>query len=293
MSYRTIEVDVPGGSLHVGVWGDGPPVLGTQGITGTHMAWSSVAEALNGGVTLISPDLRGRGKNAALPGPFGMEAHARDSVAVLDHLGIDRVPIAGMSMGGYVATIMGSKFPERVESILLIDGGIVLPVPPGVSADDLLEIVLGPSFERLRMTFESQEAYFDFWRAHPAFAEEGAWNEHVEAFAADDLVGEPPKLRSSTSEEAVREDGRDLLTNPQNREALGRLNCPVHLIRSPRDLQNNPNPAIADFLVEEARKECPRLTDEMTDDNNHYTLVTGKSGRDLIASRIMEMTRNG
>lgn len=293
MSYRTLKVDVQDGSVHVGIWGDGPPVLGIQGITGTHMAWSSIAEALNGAVTLICPDLRGRGKSASLPGPFGMEAHARDYVAVLDHLKIDRVPIAGMSMGGYVAAMVGSDYPNRVEAILLIDGGIVLPVPPGVSADDLLEIVLGPSFERLRMTFESRDAYFDFWKAHPAFSEEGAWNDHAEAFAADDLVGEAPNLHSSTSEEAVREDGRDLLTNPRNREALGKLQSPVHLIRSPRDLQNNPNPAIADFLVEEARKDCPGLTDEMTEDNNHYTLVTGKAGRELIAARILEMVRDG
>ncbi len=39
----------------------------------------------------------------ALAGPSSVARHAADLVAVLDHLGLDRVPVCGMSMGGFVA----------------------------------------------------------------------------------------------------------------------------------------------------------------------------------------------
>jgi lipase len=288
-AYRTFDVEVRGGKLSVGAWegGSGPTVLGTHGITGTHMAFSAIATALNGKVNLITPDLRGRGGSNELPGPYGMGAHVDDCLAVLDHLGLERVPVVGMSMGGYIATLLAARHPDRVESILLIDGGIVLPVPPGIDPEDMLQLVLGPSFERLRMVFASRDEYHDYWKAHPAFSSEGAWNRHSEAFVDDDLTGDPPKLRSKTSEEAVRGDGRDLLTSSEIQSALSKVSCPIHLVRSPRGLQNQPEPTIPDFLVDEAKKQCPQLTEEMTEDNNHYTLVTGEAGTALIAERIL------
>src|SRR5438094_506793 len=68
-----------------------------------------------------------------------------------------------------------------------------------------LEAILGPSIERLRMTFPTRDAYLDFWRPHPAL--QGEWNEDIEAYLDYDLVGEEPELRSRVSEEAVRGDG--------------------------------------------------------------------------------------
>jgi lipase len=288
--YRTFDVDVHVGKLSVGLW-EGrseAPVLGTHGITGTHMAWSAIAEALTGKVNLITPDLRGRGGSNDLPGPYGMGAHVDDCLAVLDHLELERVAVAGMSMGGYVATLLAARHPDRVESVLLIDGGIVLPVPPGIDPDDMLEMVLGPSFQRLRMVFASRDEYHDYWKAHPALSGDGAWNRHSEAFVDDDLTGKAPEFRSKTSEEAVRGDGRDLLTSSEIQEALSKVSCPIHLVRSPRGLQNQPEPTIPDFLVDEAKKQCPQLTDEMTEDNNHYTLVTGEAGAGLLAERILQ-----
>jgi hypothetical protein len=85
------DVAVPGGSLQVGRWGTtGPTVLALHGITAKHMAWLEVARNLPG-VTLLAPDLRGRGRSADLPGPFGLGAHVADIVALLEAVGSERV----------------------------------------------------------------------------------------------------------------------------------------------------------------------------------------------------------
>lgn len=292
--YRTVDVETNGGRLRVGVWGeDGPPVLGIHGITASHISWNATVTALGAEVTLIAPDLRGRGESAALGGPYGMDVHAADCIAALDQLGIEHVTLAGQSMGGYVATVLAGKDPGRVEGIVLLDGGVPLPVPPGVDPDQLLQAILGPSLERLRKTFPSREAYFDYWKPHPAFSEAGSWNKFIEEYLDYDLTGKEPELKSKVSEEAVRADSRDLLTNTQTREVFSKINCPIHLIRCPRDTMNQPNPLIPDFAVTDAKQLCPHLTDEMAEDMNHYQLVLAERGAELVATRIKEMIRTG
>src|ERR1044072_5747429 len=123
--YSSFDVPVSGGSLHVGRWGAGAQiVVAAHGITGNHRSWQGVARALPAGVSLVAPDLRGRGSSTKLPAPFGMRAHAEDLVAVLDHLGLDRAVLAGHSMGAYLATIAATVHRERWSHVVLVDGGI-------------------------------------------------------------------------------------------------------------------------------------------------------------------------
>src|SRR5918998_4160417 len=96
------DVHVAGGELAAYRWpGDGPLVVAAHGITSNHRSWGVVAAALDGDVTLVAPDLRGRGRSNGLPGPYGIERHADDVAALLDHLEVERAVVAGHSMGGF------------------------------------------------------------------------------------------------------------------------------------------------------------------------------------------------
>src|SRR5262245_60436320 len=159
--HTALAVPVAGGSLHVGVAGapvgtpGAPVVLAVHGITGSHRSWSPTVRHLGDAVTVLAPDLRGRGESAGLPGPFGMAAHVEDLVAVLDHVGCSRAVVAGHSMGGYIVARFAATAPDRVSAAVMVDGGLPLPVPPDVDPDVLLAAVLGPSLARLQMTFPS------------------------------------------------------------------------------------------------------------------------------------------
>jgi len=52
---------------------------------------------------LVAPDLRRGGASASIPGPFGIDAHADDLVAVLDRIGAGTATIVGQSMDGFGA----------------------------------------------------------------------------------------------------------------------------------------------------------------------------------------------
>jgi pimeloyl-ACP methyl ester carboxylesterase len=289
--YSSFEVPVTGGALHVGRWGDGQrTVIAAHGITGNHRSWQGVARALGPGVSLVAPDLRGRGLSAKLPGPFGMRAHADDLVAVLDHLGLDRAVLAGHSMGAYVATVAATRHPDRWSKVILVDGGIALPLPRGVDPDAMLAGVLGPALARLEMTFPNRAAYHAFWRDHPALTDAGAWNEDTEAWLDHDLIGTEPELRSSASLDAVRFDGTELLVDREVRRAITDMTQPAVLLRAPRGLLNQVPPLLPDEIIDPLRGRWPIRLEMLVDDTNHYSIILSHRGARAVASHLTAAT---
>ncbi|CAN5669350.1 hypothetical protein BH10ACT10_BH10ACT10_07240 [soil metagenome] len=135
MSYETLDVPVPGGSLRVGRWTASDPaapvVLAAHGVTANHLAWKVLADLDR--CTVVAPDLRGRGRSHP-DGPAGMDRHADDLLAVADHLGLDAPLLTGHSMGGFVSTAFVQRHPDRVAGTVLVDGGLPFPpLPPGTT----------------------------------------------------------------------------------------------------------------------------------------------------------------
>jgi pimeloyl-ACP methyl ester carboxylesterase len=283
-----LDVPVTGGSLAVfrlGDTGTAPaPVIAVHGVTANSRAWRAVARALTPDVSLLAVDLRGRGASASLPGPYGMAAHAQDILAVLDHLGLERAVLAGHSLGAYIACRLAAERPERIASLILADGGLSAPLPPEVDRQALIAAGLGPALARLRLTFESLDAYVEWWRGHPAFAGGQVADEDLRAYAAHDLVGEPPQLRSGVSEAAVRADAEDALDTGL---AADRLSVPATLLRAPRGLLNEDTPFQPAELARRWAEGAPhqrRILD--VPDLNHYTLVMGERGAQAVAGAI-------
>lgn len=285
MSYRTGTVGVDGGALAYGRWGDAAdPVVSIHGVTSSHLAWALVAERLPG---LVAPDLRGRGRSAGLPGPWGMARHADDVVRLLDDVGVDRAVLAGHSMGAYVAVVLAHRHPDRVRRLLLVDGGLPLPVPPGVPPERQIEAVIGPAAQRLAMTFPDRAAYQEFWRAHPAFARD--WSPAVAAYVDYDLTGEPPRLRSSSSFDAVRADSADLQAGPDYPAALAALHHPAALLRAERGMLDQPEPLYPEPVVEAASRALPALAVSTVAGVNHYTITLSPAGADAVAAALREI----
>jgi len=281
------ELPVSGGDLHVGVWPggtDAPTVVAAHGITANHVSFGEVARALDGDATLVAPDLRGRGRSNRISGPFGITAHADDMIRLFDHLGIARGTIVGHSMGAWVAAYTAARYPDRVSSVLLIDGGLALAGTADLPIDDVLHAVLGPSIARLSMTFAGGDAYRDFWKQHPAVGGR-YWTELVERYVDYDLEGEPPECRSSVSIDAVRGDATEQLTVPAVRDAIEAVQCPVALLFAPRGLLDGP-PLYADETLAALRSSWPNVVEEaVVADTNHFTIVLG-SGAPTVADAI-------
>ncbi|MFF0535098.1 alpha/beta fold hydrolase [Streptomyces coelicoflavus] len=279
---------VAGGELAVLRWpaaGPGAPVvLALHGITANGLTWARVAHHLAGRVTLLAPDLRGRGGSGPLPGPYGIGAHADDMAAVVRALDAGPVVLTGHSMGAFTAALTAVRHPDLLSALLLVDGGVGFPVPAGLSPDELITAVIGPAMRRLSMTFPDRAAYREFWQRHPAFA--GAWSPWVDAYIQRDLVGEEPALRSSCRLDAVRVDGTDQLGGAVA-DAVHQLPRPAELLWAERGLMDEAQGLYDERRLTAAGVDRVLLRTTRVLGTNHYTIVVGDEGARLVAERLL------
>jgi pimeloyl-ACP methyl ester carboxylesterase len=268
--------------LPVLTFGDGPQqAVAVHGITASGMSWPPVARRLSADWTLVAPDLRGRGAAAELPGPYGLRRHAEDVCAVARKAG-SGVVLVGHSMGAFIALLAAAAEPGLFRRLVLVDGGLPFPPPPeGVNVDDVLRATLGPAIERLSTTFVSEQAYLDFFRAHPALAAD--WNDDIANYARYDLTGSPGELRSRVVGDAVRADGRDVLVLAADfLAAWDALRVPTVVLRAPLGMFGQAPGLITDEIVAEAGRRRPDIPIETVAQANHYTILLA----DRFAARV-------
>src|ERR687895_216601 len=113
--------ELDGLSLYFEERGSGdPPLLLIGGIPAIADDWEPLAQRLAaGGRRVIAYDNRGSGRSTVTPGPYTTARLAADAVALLDHLGIERADVFGMSLGGMIAQELALGWPERVDRLVL------------------------------------------------------------------------------------------------------------------------------------------------------------------------------
>jgi pimeloyl-ACP methyl ester carboxylesterase len=285
----SFEVPVAGGRLHVARWGEGGQVvLGIHGVTASSMSLLPIARRLGPALMLVAPDLRGRGGSASLPGPYGLQAHAQDCAAVIETVAPGAVVVLGESMGAYVAVVLAAARPDLVQRLVLVDGGLPLPLPKelgeNLDFDALVKATLGPAMARLSTVYPTRQAYVDFWKAHPALQQD--WNTDIEAYLDYDLEPVEGGFRSRVKAEAVLADSREVAQPAVTAAALSGLRCGIALVRAPRDLLDRPFPLIPQLVVDEWQGRLPGLSAQLVEDVNHYTLMFGERGTATITALV-------
>jgi pimeloyl-ACP methyl ester carboxylesterase len=104
--------------------GEGPPILLANGLGGSWKAWTHQLRHFSDRYRFVSWDQRGLYRSAPPPdrGALDVPAQARDGLAVLDAEGIEKTAVWGWSMGVQVALEMWRRAPDRISSIVLING---------------------------------------------------------------------------------------------------------------------------------------------------------------------------
>jgi 2-succinyl-6-hydroxy-2,4-cyclohexadiene-1-carboxylate synthase len=163
------RAEVNGVGYNVEVSGSGPGLLLLHGFTGDVTTWDPFVGA--GGAfdrfTSIRVDVIGHGATDSPDDPerYTMDCAVADLVAILDHLGMEKVALLGYSMGGRLALHLALAAPERFWAF------VIESASPGIrneeerasrrTADGLLADSIGT---------EGIEAFVDRWQAQALFA---------------------------------------------------------------------------------------------------------------------------
>jgi pimeloyl-ACP methyl ester carboxylesterase len=129
---RTLDLD--GRRLAWRTVGSGPQLLLVNGYAATGTDWDpQLLLRLSQSFEVICPDNRGIGESQlGDPAALAVDAMAEDLEQLLDALQLERVPVAGWSMGGFVAQRLALRSPQRVAQLVLLasDPGGAAAVPP-------------------------------------------------------------------------------------------------------------------------------------------------------------------
>lgn len=122
-------VDVAGRTIHVWRDGDGPTIVLLHGFGDDGACWSAVAgDLVAAGWSVVAPDTAGHGRTPLPDGePFTAERRAADTVALIEHLRVGPVALAGHSMGALTAMLVAADRPDLVRAVVLEDP----PLPDG------------------------------------------------------------------------------------------------------------------------------------------------------------------
>jgi 3-oxoadipate enol-lactonase len=81
--------------------------------------WDPQAHEFRKKLRVLRYDTRGHGQSAPTPGPYSIELLAKDVIAMLDALDLDRVHFCGLSMGGMIGMWLALNAPERLHKLVL------------------------------------------------------------------------------------------------------------------------------------------------------------------------------
>ena len=270
------------GEVELAIWraGSGPdPVVCLHGITAQHRAFNALARHLASSRSLVGVDLRGRGDSAKPESGYGLEAHAADAIRVLDHLELKRAVILGHSMGGFVALKAALSYPDRVRALVLLDGGWPrVEVSPEEMSEEqkqeaaAMEEGLERAFRRLDMTFESPEAYLNFW-----FPDQNLTMEDLPPDLADyyfyDLEEVEGGYRPKASRAAALEDSPSVSEDSPTAEEMRNVKSPIALVRASEGFFPGSDPLISDDTRDAMAGVLDLRSDTLVDGANHYTML--------------------
>ena len=147
MAYRSDVLDVRGVRTHVMRGGRGAPLLVLHPEFAAR-TWAPYHDALAAHFHVIAPDHPGFGDRTCPDWVDGIDDMVFHYLDLLEALALDRVPIVGTSLGGWIAAAIAVAHPERVERM-------VLAAPAGVRVEGVAryDYFANPIEETLRRLF--------------------------------------------------------------------------------------------------------------------------------------------
>jgi 3-oxoadipate enol-lactonase len=106
--------------IYYGLIGQGKPLVMIRGVSSNADHWYANIPVLEKHYRLLVFDNRGIARSSDPQGPYTILDMARDTVGLMDAVGIEKAHVLGLSMGGMIAQEIAISFPDRVDKLILV-----------------------------------------------------------------------------------------------------------------------------------------------------------------------------
>jgi len=125
------QIEIEGSLMNIFDFGAGPPVLLAHSFLWSAEMWRPQIDVLARRYRLIVPEMWGHGASGALPsGTLTMRDLARQHLTILDRLGIERIALVGLSLGGMWGAELALMAHKRISALVLMDTSLAAEPAP-------------------------------------------------------------------------------------------------------------------------------------------------------------------
>jgi len=259
-----------GVKIQLAQWdGIGKPILCIHGITANCRCWDVIASGLSPAHRVVAMDLRGRGLSESPDSGYSIAHHCKDILSVLDDLHLEKAIIMGHSLGAFISVVFGAQHPERVDRIILVDGGGKL------SDIQMAKVFAGikPSLDRLGRIFPSFEAYLNLMKSAPFFK---SWSPALETYYRYEIEEVNGGVRSRINPAHIQEE-RENLAKVDISQFYDKISSPVLILRATHGMVAEDDLLLPQDVAERMVKKISDARYVDIPGTNHYSIVFEKN----------------
>ena len=263
---KMIKTNGDGIKIQLAVWeGKGKQILCIHGITANSRFWDCLASALAPHHRVIAVDLRGRGLSDKPPTGYSIEHHCKDILALMNDRGLERPVLMGHSLGAFISLVFSAKYPQRVDRLILVDGGGKL------TKTQMNKVFTGikPSLDRLGKTFPSFEDYISQMKQAPYLQ---PWNSYMETYFHYEVEKVKGGLRSRVHPNHIEEEAKNL-GKVDSRQFYKKVTSPTLILRATKGLLAKDDLVLPKDVAEHMVREIQNATKVDLKGTNHYSIL--------------------
>jgi len=252
--------------IQLAVWeGKGKPILCIHGLTANFRFWDCLALALSPQHRVIAMDLRGRGLSDKPNTGYSIERHCKDILALMSDQGLERPVLMGHSLGAFISLVFTAKHPQRVDRLILVDGGGKL------SETQMAKVFAGikPSLDRLGQVFHSFEAYLMNMKQAPFLQ---PWNAYMETYFRYEVEKVKGGVRSRVHPKHIEEEAQNL-GKVDSRKFYKKVKAPTLILRATKGMLAKDDLVLPEDVAERMVREIPNARKVDLKGTNHYSIL--------------------
>jgi pimeloyl-ACP methyl ester carboxylesterase len=267
-----IKAKGKGIQIQLAVWeGKGKQILCLHGLTANCRFWDCLASALAPSHRVLAMDLRGRGLSDKPSSGYSIEHHCQDLLALMENLTLERPVIMGHSLGAFISLVFAARNPDRVDRLILVDGGGKL------SEEQMARVFAGikPSLDRLGQVFPSFEAYVALLRQAPFLK---PWNSFMEEYFRYEVEEAEGGVRSRVHPQHIAEEA-SRLREVDSSQFYSRVAAPTLILRATRGMLAEDDLLLPEDVAARMVREIPHAERVDLEGTNHYSILFQPNGK--------------